>query len=57
MRRSKIHKSKPEPKNRIVNTVYFIYQARGNTRISHAEFVYDEQAHNNVCLCLIELPA
>ena len=37
----KIHKSEPELGNRNVNTVYFINQARGNTRITHTEFVYD----------------
>ena len=30
----KIHKSEPEPGNGNVNTVYFVNQARGNTRIS-----------------------
>ena len=38
----KIHMSEPELGNRNVNTVYFVNQARGNTRISHTEFVYDE---------------
>ena len=39
----KIHMSEPEPGNGNVNTVYFVNQARGNTRISRtAEFVYDE---------------
>ena len=38
----KIHKSKPEPGNGNVNTVYFVNQARGNARISRTEFVYDE---------------
>ena len=37
-----IHKSEPEPRNGNVNTVYFIYQARGNTRMSRTEFIYDE---------------
>ena len=36
----KIHKSEPEPGNGNVNTVYFVNQARGNTRISRTEFVY-----------------
>ena len=35
--------SEPESGNGNVNTVYFVNQARGNTRISRtAEFVYDE---------------
>ena len=34
----KIHKSEPEPGDRNVNTVYFINQARGNTRISRRGF-------------------
>ena len=38
----KIHKSEPELGNGNVNTVYFINQARGNTRISRTEFMYDE---------------
>ena len=29
----KIHKSEPEPESRNVNTVYFVHQARGNTRV------------------------
>ena len=37
-----IHKGEPEPRNENVNTVYFINQARGNTRISRMEFIYDE---------------
>ena len=37
-----IHKGEPEPRNGNVNKVYFINQARGNTRISHTEFIYDE---------------
>ena len=37
----KVHKSEPEPQNGNVNTVYIINQARGNTRISRTEFVYD----------------
>ena len=36
----KIHMS--EPGNGNVNTAYFVNQARGNTRISRTEFVYDE---------------
>ena len=40
---SKIHISEPESGKGNVNTVYFVNQARGNTRISRtAEFVYDE---------------
>ena len=38
----KIHMSKPESGNGNVNTVYFVNQARENTRISRTEFVYDE---------------
>ena len=37
-----IHKGEPEPRKGNVNTVYFINQARENTRISHTEFMYDE---------------
>ena len=51
----KIHKSEPEPRNISVNTVYFIKQARGNIRISHTEFAYDEQARNCKCLLVFEL--
>ena len=39
----RVHKSELEP--RIVNTVYFNNQARGNSRISRTEFVYDEREH------------
>ena len=38
----KIHMSGPESGNGNGNTVYFVNQARGNTQISHTEFVYDE---------------
>ena len=38
----KIHMSEPEPGNGNVNTVYFVNHARGNTRLSHREFVFDE---------------
>ena len=39
----KIHISEPESGKGNVNTVYFVNQAGGNTRISGtAEFVYDE---------------
>ena len=31
--KGKIHKSEPEPGNGNVNTVYFVRQARGNTRV------------------------
>ena len=31
--KNKIHKSEPEPESRNVNTVYFVHQARGNTRV------------------------
>ena len=37
-----IHKGEPEPRKGYVNTVYFINQARANTRISRTEFIYDE---------------
>ena len=37
-----MHKGEPEPRNGNVNTVYFINQARGNTRISRTEFIYNE---------------
>ena len=37
-----IHKDEPESRNRNVNTVYFINQGRGNTRISRTKFIYDE---------------
>ena len=40
----KIHKKEPEPGNGNENTVYFVNQARGNTRISCMEFVYNEIA-------------
>ena len=40
----KINKSEPKPGNGNVNTVYFIIQARGNTRISRTVFVYNERA-------------
>ena len=38
----KIHMSEPESGNGNVNTMYFVNQVRGNTRISRTEFVYDE---------------
>ena len=41
----KVHKSEPEPRNGNVNTVYLNNQARGNSRISRTEFVYDEREH------------
>ena len=37
-----IHKGEPEPWKGNVNTVYFINQARTNTRISRTGFIYDE---------------
>lgn len=52
-----IHKSEPEPGNGNVNTVYFVNQARGSTRISRTEFVYDERALDCKCLPIFELPA
>ena len=36
--------------------MYFVNQARGNTRISRTDFVYDERARDCKCL-LFELPA
>ena len=46
-------KSKPEPGNGNLNTMYFVNQARGNTQISRIEFVYDERvAISNVYLYL-----
>ena len=53
----KLHKSEPEPGNGNLNTVYFVNQARGNTRISRTEFVYDERARHCKCLLIFELPA
>ena len=53
----KILKSEPEPGNGNVNTVYFVNQARGNTRISRTESVYDERARDCKCLLVFELPA
>ena len=41
----RIHESEPEPGNGNVNTVYFVNQARGNTQISHTEFVYAMNEH------------
>ena len=54
----RLHKSEPEPLNESVNAVCFmINRARGNTRISRTEFVYDERAHDCKCLHIFELPA
>ena len=53
----KIHESEPEPGNGNVNTVYFVNQARGNTRISRTQFVYDERARDCKCLLIFELTA
>ena len=55
----KIHLSEPELGNRNVNTVYmnFVNHARGNTRISRTEFVYDEWARDCKCLLRFDLPA
>ena len=52
----KIHMSEPESGKGNVNTVYFVNQARGNTRISRTEFVYDEWARDCKCLLRFELP-
>ena len=38
----KIHMSEPESGKGNVNTVYFVNQARGNTRMSRTLFIYDE---------------
>ena len=55
----KIHKSEPEPGNGNVNTVCFVNQARGNTRISRMEFVYamNEHAIANVYSVIFKLPS
>ena len=55
----KIHKSEPEPGNGNANTVYFVTQVRGNTRISRMEFVYamNEHAIANVYSVIFELPS
>ena len=37
-----IHKGEPEPQKGNVNTVFFINQARANTRIGRTEFMYYE---------------
>ena len=50
-----IRKGQPEPRNGNVNTVYFINQARGNTRISPTEFIYE--ACDCKWLLIFELPA
>ena len=47
----KIHKSEPEPRNRNVNTVYFIKQDWGNIRISRL-FTMNEHTIANVYLYL-----
>ena len=51
----KIHKSEPETGNGNVNTVYFVNQARGNTRISRAEFVYAMNAGARDCKMFTQL--
>ena len=53
----KIHKSEPEPGNGNVNTVYFVNQARGNTRISRTEFVYAINEHGIANVYSFELPS
>ena len=55
----KIHKSEPEPANGKVTTVYFVNQARENTRVSRTEFVYTMNKHTiaNVYSVIFELPA
>ena len=52
-----IHMSEPESGNGNVNTVYVVNQARGNTRTSRTEFVYDERVRDCKCLRSFELPA
>ena len=54
-----IHKGEPEPRKGNVNTVYFINQARANTRISRTEFIYDENMRLQMVYYLhnFELPA
>ena len=52
-----IHNSEPEPGNGNVNTVYFVNQARRNTRISRTEFVSDEGGRDCKCLLIFELHA
>ena len=57
----KIHTSEPETGKGNVNTVYFVNQAWGNTRISRtAEFVYDEWLNEHAIANVdleFELPA
>ena len=53
----KINKSEPKPGNGHVDTVYFVIQARGNTRVSRTEFVYHERARDCKCFLRFELPA
>ena len=54
LRARSISQSKPKPGNGNVNTVYFVIQARGNTRISRTQFVYDERARDCKCLLVFE---
>ena len=49
--------SDPESGNRKVDTVPFVNQAGGNTRVSRTEFVYDEPARDGKCLLIFVLPA
>ena len=52
--------SEPESGKENVNTVYFVNQARGNTRMSRTvfvRFVYNERVRNCKCLLIFELPA
>ena len=51
-----IHKGEPEPRKGNENTVYFINQARANTRISRTEFIYDESMQLQMVV-IFELPA
>ena len=52
-----IHKGEPEPRNGNVNTVYFIYQARANTRISRARSLFTMKPCDCKWLLVFELPA
>ena len=55
----KIHKTEPKPWNGNINTVSYVNQARGNTRISRMEFVYamKEHAIANVYSVIFGLPS
>ena len=53
----KIHMSEPESGKGNVNTVYFVNQAGGITRISRTEFVYAERARDWKYLLRFKRPA